>query len=96
MLSSIKSELKQQVAEEAARDPNSSVTAADAEKVILEESKKAGAVSLQFDPNASPEEKAAQARAVCLYRSALPYTPTDILLENCRYEATAEGNGHRD
>ena len=66
MLSSFKGELKQQGAEEAARDPNSSVTAADAERVLLDESKKAGAVALQFDPNASPEEKAAQARSVGL------------------------------
>jgi hypothetical protein len=67
MLSSFKSELKQQGAEEAARDPNSSVTAADAERVIMDESKKAGAVALEFDPDASPEEKAAQARSVCLH-----------------------------
>ena len=66
MLSSFKGELKQQGAEEAARDPNSSVSAGDAERVILDESKKAGAVALQFDPNASPEEKAAQARSVRL------------------------------
>ncbi len=66
MLSSFRAELKQQGAEEAARDPNSSASAADAERVILDESKKAGAVALQFDPNASPEEKAAQARSVRL------------------------------
>ena len=64
MLSSFKGELKQQGAEEAAQDPKSSVTAADAERVILDESRKAGAVALQFDPNASPAEKAAQARSV--------------------------------
>lgn len=64
MLSSFKGELKAQGAEEAARDPKSSVTADDAERVILDESKKAGAVALSFDPNATPEEKARQARAV--------------------------------
>ena len=64
MLSSFKGELKQQGAEEAARDPNSKVTADDAERVILDESKKAGAVALQFDPNATPAEKAAQAKSV--------------------------------
>jgi hypothetical protein len=69
MLSSFKNELKQQGAEEAARDPNSSVTAADAERVIVDEGKKAGTVSMTFDPDASPEQKAAQARAV---RSAAP------------------------
>lgn len=67
MLSSFKGELKQQGAQEAARDPNSSVTADDAQRVILDESKKAGAVAFQFDPNASPEEKAAQARSVSLH-----------------------------
>ncbi|KAH8890839.1 tricalbin [Thozetella sp. PMI_491] len=57
------SELKQQGAIEAARDPNSSVTAEDAEKKILEESKKAGVTAFHFDPDASPEEKRAQAQA---------------------------------
>jgi hypothetical protein len=60
-----KAELKQQGAEEASRDPNSNVTAAGAEKVLVEESKKAGAVAMTFDPDASPEAKAAQAKAVC-------------------------------
>ena len=64
MLSSFSSELKQQGAAEAARDPNSSVTAEDAERVLVEESKKAGATVHQFDPDATPEEKAAQAKAV--------------------------------
>lgn len=59
-----KNELKSQGAVEAAQDPNSSVTGKDATRVIVEESKKAGSAALQFDPNASPEEKAAQARAV--------------------------------
>lgn len=57
-------ELKSQGAIEAAQDPNSSVTGDDATRVILEESKKAGSAALTFDPNASPEEKAAQARSV--------------------------------
>ena len=64
MLSGFKNELKAQGAVEAAQDPNSSVTADDAQRVLLNESKKAGATVLQFDPNASPEEKAAQAKAV--------------------------------
>lgn len=64
MLSSFKKEAKQQAAEDLARDPNSSVTAEDAEKVIVEESKKAGAPTFTFDPNATPEQKAAQANAV--------------------------------
>lgn len=58
-----KNELKQQGAIEAARDPNSSVTAADAEKKIVEESRSAGIAAYSFDPDASPEEKKAQARA---------------------------------
>jgi len=63
-LSSLKNELKLEGAIEAAQDPNSSVTAQDAEHVMLEESRKAGSAALHFDPNASPEEKAAQARSV--------------------------------
>jgi len=57
-------ELKQQGVIQAARDPESSVTAADVEKTILDESRKAGIPAFQFDPNASVEEKRAQARAV--------------------------------
>lgn len=64
MLHSFKSELKQQGAIEAAQDLDSSVTAQDAERVLVDESKKAGGTALEFDPDATPEEKAAQARAV--------------------------------
>ena len=66
MLSSFKHELKSQGAEEASRDPDSNISANDAEQVILEESKKGGAAAFQFNPNASPAEKAAQARSVSL------------------------------
>ena len=57
-------ELKQQGAFEAAADPNSTVTAADAQAKAELESKKAGVGAFSFNPDASPEEKAAQARAV--------------------------------
>ncbi|KAI9810868.1 MAG: hypothetical protein M1826_003436 [Phylliscum demangeonii] len=56
-------ELKQRAAIEAAQDPNSRFGAEDAERKIVEETKKAGVPAYQFDPNASPEEKAAQARS---------------------------------
>jgi len=59
-MESLKNELKSQGAAEAARDPNSSVSAEEAEKALLDESKKAGSTALHFDANASPEEKAAQ------------------------------------
>ena len=65
MLQSQAAELKQQGALEAARDPNSSVTADHAEQMMVRETINAGHQAYQFDPNASPEEKAAQARAVC-------------------------------
>lgn len=58
------SELKQQGAIEASRDPASSVSAEDAEKKILEESKSAGIDAFKFDPDATPAEKKAQAREV--------------------------------
>lgn len=57
-------EIKAQAAVEMAQDPDSSVTAAAAQKKIVEESKKAGVAAFEFDPNATPEQKAAQARAV--------------------------------
>jgi hypothetical protein len=58
------SELKQQGVIEAAMDPGSSTTAADARKKIVDESQNAGVPVFNFDPNASPEQKKAQARAV--------------------------------
>ncbi len=65
-LNSRAGELKSQGAAMAAQDPNNKATAEDAEGVMTEESKKAGVPAFQFDPNASPEEKAAQARSVSL------------------------------
>ncbi|KAL8942831.1 MAG: hypothetical protein Q9216_001446 [Gyalolechia sp. 2 TL-2023] len=56
-------ELKSQGAIEAARDPNSGATSQDAQHVMAAESKKAGVEAYEFDPNASPEAKAAQARS---------------------------------
>ncbi|KAI9802260.1 MAG: hypothetical protein M1825_002981 [Sarcosagium campestre] len=56
-------ELKQQGAVEAAQDPNNNVSSLDAERKIVDETKKAGYQAYQFDPNATPEQKAAQARA---------------------------------
>jgi hypothetical protein len=71
-------EIKAQAAVEMAQDPNSSVTAEAAQKKIVDESNKAGVPAFTFDPDASPEEKAAQARAVS-DRIAGPGTLTDII-----------------
>lgn len=49
---------------EASRDPESSVSAEDAERKIMEETKSAGVAAFKFDPDASPAEKKAQAREV--------------------------------
>ncbi|CAM1505593.1 Fc.00g112300.m01.CDS01 [Cosmosporella sp. VM-42] len=56
-------ELKQQGVIEAAEDPDSNVTADDAEKAIVDSSRNAGVAAYTFDPDASIEEKRAQARA---------------------------------
>jgi Ca2+-dependent lipid-binding protein len=56
-------ELKMEGAVEAARDNRSSVTAQQAEQTVLDEARKGGSAAFQFDPDASPEEKRAQARA---------------------------------
>ncbi|KAK7553267.1 hypothetical protein IWX49DRAFT_306686 [Phyllosticta citricarpa] len=64
MASKDEAELKQQGAVEAAQDPNSIVSPEDAEEKVVKEAKKAGGAALAFDPDASPEEKAAQARSV--------------------------------
>ncbi|KAK7528268.1 uncharacterized protein IWZ02DRAFT_4294 [Phyllosticta citriasiana] len=63
MASKNEAELKQQGAVEAAQDPNSIVSPEDAEEKVVKEAKKAGGAALAFDPDASPEEKAAQARS---------------------------------
>ncbi|KAF1952858.1 tricalbin [Byssothecium circinans] len=56
-------ELKAQGAVEAAQDPDSNVTAQAAENVMMDEARKGGSAAYSFNPNASPEEKAAQAKA---------------------------------
>ncbi|KAF2186388.1 tricalbin [Zopfia rhizophila CBS 207.26] len=63
MASSRASELKQQGALEAAQEPDSNVSAESAEKTVLDEARKGGSAAFQFDPDASPEEKRAQARS---------------------------------
>ena len=71
------SELKQQGAIEAAQNPESSVTADDAQKVMLAESNKAGVVALSFNPDATPEENRLKAKEVISYilLSSQPRSP---------------------
>ncbi|KAF1831287.1 tricalbin [Decorospora gaudefroyi] len=57
------SELKQQGVLDAAKDANSSITAAQAEKAVVDQARAGGSAAFQFDPDASPEQKRAQARA---------------------------------
>lgn len=57
-------ELKQQGALEASRDPDSSVSANNAEKKMVEDSRNAGVVAFNFDPDASAADKKAQIKAV--------------------------------
>ena len=57
-------ELKSQGALEASRDPNSSVDARAAEETVMNQAKAAGAPTFEFDPDASPEDKKAQMKAV--------------------------------
>lgn len=58
------SELKARGVIEAAENPESQVTADDARREIVEQSKNAGVAAFSFDPDASPQQKRAQARAV--------------------------------
>lgn len=77
-------ELKQQGALEASRDPESSVTADDAEKKVLEESKAAGVDAFRFDPDATPAEKKAQAREVSKSNQRYgPQTSLTFLMTGC-------------
>jgi hypothetical protein len=70
-----KTELKQQgaieTAQAAAQDPGSHIRPETVEQKLVDENLKAGLPAYQFDPDASPEEKAAAAEAVCFqsYRS---------------------------
>jgi hypothetical protein len=57
-------ELKQQGLVEAAADPQTNATADDAQKKIVESSRNAGVAAFTFDPDASPEQKKAQANTV--------------------------------
>lgn len=57
-------ELKSQAVLEASRDPNSTVDARQAEDEVMNQAKAAGAHAFEFDPNATPEQKAAQMKAV--------------------------------
>lgn len=63
-----KTELKQEgvieAASELAQDPQSKVNSEKIEKTLVEDSREAGVPAYQFDPNASPEEKAAAAESV--------------------------------
>ncbi|PYH90388.1 tricalbin [Aspergillus ellipticus CBS 707.79] len=62
-----KGELKQQgaieVAQQASQGPQSNLHPEAVEKTLIEETRKAGVPAYQFDPDASPEEKAAAARS---------------------------------
>jgi len=56
-------ETKQHEAIQAAQDPHSKITADDAERAIVQQTKEVGGAAFHFDANASPAEKAAQAQA---------------------------------
>lgn len=57
-------ELKAQGALEAAQDSNNKAVVEAAEHKAMTEAKKAGAPAFEFNPDASPEEKKAQIKAV--------------------------------
>lgn len=53
-----------QAATELQQDPESKVNPDTVEQTLVDESRKAGAAAYQFDPDASPDDKAAAAEAV--------------------------------
>ena len=57
-------ELKSKAMVNAAADPKSNVTAAQAEKTLMEEAEKAGSPAYMFKADATPDEKAAIAHQV--------------------------------
>ena len=80
-MASSAAEIKTEGAVEMANDPNSTVSSDDAQRKMVEESQKAGVPAFTFNPDASPEEKAAQAKAVSCPIAAAPrlIALTDIL-----------------
>jgi hypothetical protein len=65
-----KTEMKEEgiieAATELTQDPNSKVNPDTVEDALVKESRESGVPAYQFDPNASPEDKAAAAQAVCI------------------------------
>ena len=90
-LSHDEGEVRSEGAIRAAQDPNTKVTAHEAERTLVNESKKAGIGAYQFDPNASPEEKAAQAASV--YSPLFVFHRKDVMLNwsllasSCRFSS---------
>lgn len=62
----------------AAQDPESTTTADDAQREMVAESRNAGVTAFNFDPDATPEQKRAQAAAVCLPSKSTPPAPTTL------------------
>jgi hypothetical protein len=55
-----------ETAQAAANDPQSQIQPELVEQKLVEESRKAGSVAIQFDPNDSPEDKANLASSVSI------------------------------
>lgn len=55
-----------ETAQELQKDPQSSVNPEIVEEKVVKEAQQAGAAAYQFDPDASPEEKANAAKGVCI------------------------------
>ena len=67
-------EQKQEAIIQDAQNPNSKTTSEEAQQALINETKAAGGAAFQFDPDATPEEKAAQARAVRRHLNLCPST----------------------
>jgi hypothetical protein len=81
-----------QAATELQQDPESKVNPDTVEQTLVEESRKAGSAAYQFDPDASPEDKAAAAEAV---RSTWGASQAPFqLAPSCSYRVRAHANTH--
>lgn len=58
-----------EAAQELQKDPESQVNPDVVEKMAVDEAQKAGSAAYQFDPDATPEDKANAAKAVCVAKS---------------------------
>lgn len=92
------SELRQQGAIQTGQEANQTdpeIQPEAVEKVLVNETEKAGAHAYQFDPDASPEEKAAAAEAVCPPGIVCIRLPADFVAPTSEFPPSTQAERRR-